>query len=238
VLFGVPILGNFRPDLISFLPAARYYAGNWATGLWAFRRPGCEDRLEQRITKSSKLQITQLTELYSREIGEVFLQKAVAWRYMNTHGRALSSLLLTHLDNPENYDIREGEFVLASLVGWQFGDGHLHNEFFINAVQQRCDYAPGEVIVVLLESQPWHTMTQRYRVVDAALGVTETGVVDVHEEIATQPWLPDGPIPYQVQWRAAEGERGGPSAATGPSTPHGPTDTRAPGSRGTKLGKQ
>jgi hypothetical protein len=241
VLFGVPILGSFRPDWISFLPAARYYAGNWATGLWAFRRTSDgsrEDRLDQCITKSSKNQITQLTELYSREVAELFLQKVVAWRYMNTHGRALASLMLTHLDNPENYDIREGEFVLAHVVGWQFGDGHLHNEFFINAVQERCRFDPGELIVVLLESQPWHTLTQRYRVVDAALGVIETGVVDVHDEIATQPWLPDGPIPYRVERRATEAERSGPSAPSGPSTPSGPSDTRAPGSRRTKLGKQ
>jgi hypothetical protein len=123
-------------------------------------------------------------------------------------------------------------------VGWQFGDGHLHNEFFINAVQERCGFDPGELIVVLLESQPWHTLTQRYRVVDAALGVIETGVVDVHDEIATQPWLPDGPIPYRVERRATEAERSGPSAPSGPSTPSGPSDTRAPGSRRTKLGKQ
>ena len=209
ILFGVPVLGNFRPDLISFLPAARYYAGNWATGLWAFRRtpegqPSCEDRLDSNIVKSSKNQVTQLTELYSGEVAEIFLQKVVAWRYMNSHGRALSSLMLTHLDSAENYDIREGEFVMSTVVGWQFGDGHLHNEFFIDAVQERCRYAPGELIVVLLESQPWRTMTQRYRIVDAAVGVIETGVVDVHDMIAAQPWLADGPIPYQVGWRAAD----------------------------------
>jgi hypothetical protein len=217
ILFGVPVLGNLRPDLISFLPAARYYAGNWATGLWAFRRtpdgqPSCEDRIDINIVKSSKNQITQLTELYSREVAEIFLQKAVAWRYMNSHGRALSSLMLTHLDSAENYDIREGEFVMSSVVGWQFGDGHLHDEFFINAVQERCQYAPGELVVVLLESQPWQTMTQQYRIVDAAVGVIERGVVDVRDMTAAQPWLADGPIPFQVTWRAADSTPAAPSA--------------------------
>jgi hypothetical protein len=217
VLFGFPLLGNFRPDLISFLPAARYYAGNWATGMWAFRRtpdgqPSCEERLDLNIVKSSKNQVTQLTEMYSKEVAEIFLQKAVAWRYMNSHGRALSSVMLTHLDSPENYDIREGEFVLSTVVGWQFGDGHLHDEFFINAVQERCQFAPGELIVVLLESQPWHTMTQRYRVVDAAVGVIERGVVDVHDMQKAQPWLADGPIPYTVESRVSAGSA--PSAPT------------------------
>ncbi|MCU1653042.1 MAG: hypothetical protein JWQ60_4191 [Pseudonocardia sp.] len=220
ILFGVPVLGNLRPDLISFLPAARYYAGNWATGLWAFRRtpdgqPSCEERIDLNIVKSSKNQITQLTELYSKEVAEVFLQKAVAWRYMNSHGRALSSLMLTHLDSAENYDIREGEFVMSSVVGWQFGDGHLHDEFFINAVQERCQYAPGELMVVLLESQPWHTMTQKYRIVDAAVGVVERGVVDVRDMTAAQPWLADGPIPYQVTWRASDTAPSAPAAPAG-----------------------
>src|SRR4029079_18326096 len=37
---GLPVLGNLRPDLVSFLPSMRYYAGNWATSQWLFRRGG------------------------------------------------------------------------------------------------------------------------------------------------------------------------------------------------------
>jgi len=39
-LIGVltPILGNFFPEKFSFLPAMRYYAGNWATSQWLFRK--------------------------------------------------------------------------------------------------------------------------------------------------------------------------------------------------------
>jgi hypothetical protein len=204
ILFFFPVLGNFRPDWISFLPAARYYAGNWATTLWAFSkgtdgRPGAEEKIDLNIVKSSKNQVAQLTEMYSKEVAEIFLQKAVAWRQMHTHGRATASILLSHLDNPQNYDIREGEFVLSSVVGWQFGDGHLHNEFFINAVQERCQYAPGEVLVVYLESQPWTNLRQHYRLIDPAVGVLETGWVDVRDMIATQSWLPDGPIPIHVE---------------------------------------
>ena len=35
---GFPVLGNLRPDLVSFLPSMRYYAGNWATSQWLFRK--------------------------------------------------------------------------------------------------------------------------------------------------------------------------------------------------------
>jgi len=34
----LPILGNLRPDLISFLLSMRYYAGNWACSVWFIRK--------------------------------------------------------------------------------------------------------------------------------------------------------------------------------------------------------
>ena len=39
-----PVLGNLRPDLVSFLPSMRQYAGNWASAVWAFA-PGTEGKL-------------------------------------------------------------------------------------------------------------------------------------------------------------------------------------------------
>ena len=35
--FVVPILGNLFPHRVSFLPAMRYYAGNWGMGIWLFK---------------------------------------------------------------------------------------------------------------------------------------------------------------------------------------------------------
>ena len=40
LLAGFVVLGNLRPDLVSFLPSMRYYAGNWATSVWLFRNDG------------------------------------------------------------------------------------------------------------------------------------------------------------------------------------------------------
>ena len=34
---AIPLLGNFKPRLVSFLLAMRYYAGNWPYGVWLFR---------------------------------------------------------------------------------------------------------------------------------------------------------------------------------------------------------
>src|ERR1700757_2870943 len=50
----VPIVGNLFPKQISFLPAMRYYAGNWATSTWCLR-DGVEDTIEANITKASPL---------------------------------------------------------------------------------------------------------------------------------------------------------------------------------------
>lgn len=196
-----PILGNLRPDLVSFLPSMRQYAGNWASATWAFRGDEAEDKLNRHLVKYNDNQVDQLSGAFGKEIAEIFLQKAMAWRTMHSQGRGLMSLMMRHLDQLENYRIREAEFVCTTLVGWQFGDAHLHNEQTIAAVQKRCNFAPGELVVVWVESQPIHRKTQAYKVIDAALGVVERGHWNVAEAVEIQPWLPDGPIPHQVTWR-------------------------------------
>ena len=53
---------------------------------------------------------------------------------------------------------------------WNFGDGHLHNEQLIEALQERCRFDEGEVRVIILDGQPIHRQRQAYRLVDAATG--------------------------------------------------------------------
>ncbi|MGY2085057.1 DUF3556 domain-containing protein [Blastococcus sp. SYSU DS0539] len=202
VFVAFPILGNLRPDLVSFLPSMRQYAGNWASATWAFRGDEAEAKLNKHLVKYNDNQVDQLTAAFGKEIAEIFMQKAVAWRTMHSQGRGLLSLMMRHLDRLENYRIREGEFVCTTLVGWQFGDAHLHNEQTIRAVQERCAFEPGECVVVWVESQPIHRSTQEYKVIDAALGVVERGYWEVSDAVAAQPWLPDGPIPHTVTWRS------------------------------------
>ncbi len=204
-----PILGNLRPDLVSFLPSMRQYAGNWASALWAFRGDEAENKLNENLTKFNENQIDQLSGAFGKEVAEIFMQKAVAWRTMHSQGRGLMSLMMRHLDKLENYRIREGEFTCTTLVGWQFGDGHLHNEQTISAVQERCRFEPGECVIVWIESQPIHRKTLDYKVIDAALGVVERGHYHIEDAVSAQPWLPDGPIPHTVTWRMAGYEPAG-----------------------------
>lgn len=206
VLF--PVLGNLRPDLVSFLPSMRQYAGNWASATWALA-PGAEARFNE-LPKPAKNQIDQLIEGmgYEPDVAEMTLQLTLGWRSMHSQGRGLFSVLQNYLaDEYEDYSLREAEFMCNSIIGWNFGDGHLHDDQLIEALQRRLNFAPGEFVVAWVESQPIHKKTQQYFVMDAALGIVERGEWIVSEAVSEQPWLPNGPIPTRVSW-------------TGPNHPH------------------
>lgn len=197
-----PIVGNFRPDLISFLISMRQYAGNWSSATMAFRNNGCEGKLDNpEFVTSMTSHRHQLSSLFGPEAAEIFLQKTTAFRSMNSQGRGHMSLMMDHLDDLDNYRFREGEVLCTFFVGWQFGDGHLFDEFTIEAVQKRCNFEPGEFVVAWTESQPLHKKTLEYKVIDAALGVVERGHYHVSDAVKEQPWLPNGPIDYTVTWR-------------------------------------
>jgi hypothetical protein len=190
----VPIAGNIFPQKISFLPAMRYYAGNWATSVWCFRA-GAEDKIEADIVKSSALVVNQLAKLYDANTAEIMSDKTSAFRAMHTHGRALNGLLPRALGgeaNEADYRVRDGEIVAGPLVGWNFGEGHLHNEQLLEAVQRRCHFEEGDVRVIVLEGQPIHVQKQWYRILDAKTGVIEAGYVEVADMLTRQPWPEPG----------------------------------------------
>ena len=80
------------PQQISFLPALRYYAGNWASSVWCFRE-GVEDKIEADVVKSSALTAKQVARLYDPATAEIISDKARAFRSMHVHGRALNGLV-------------------------------------------------------------------------------------------------------------------------------------------------
>jgi hypothetical protein len=108
---------------------------------------------------------------------------------MHSHGRALTALAGRAADEIDDYWVREGEVVAGVCAGWNFGDGHFHHEQLLAAVQEQVQWEPGEVRVVMLESQPFHIPRQRYRIHDAATGLIEEGWVDVAEMGRRGPWL-------------------------------------------------
>jgi hypothetical protein len=204
-LLFFPVLGNLRPDLVSFLPSMRQYAGNWASATWAFA-PGAEAKLNQ-LTRPAKNQIDQLVEGmgYDPDVAEMTMQMTLGWRSMHSQGRGLFSVLQNHLGaDYETYSLREAEFCCNSVIGWNFGDGHLHDDQLIEAIQRRVGFEPGEFVVVWVESQPIHKRTQEYFVMDAALGIVERGTWLVADCVKEQPWLPNGPVPTTVTWRRSD----------------------------------
>ncbi len=208
ICLGLPVLGNLRPDKVSFLPSMRYYAGNWATTQWLFRKgSGAEGRLDERMTKPAHVVGKQVGEIYDPETADFLLNKGLAFRSMHTHGRALNALLPHAVDDVEAYDAREGELISNVVNGWNFGDGHFHGRQLLEAVQERCGFAPGEVRVIALESEAVGSGRQAYAIYDAATGLVEEGSVAVADMVVRQPWLEESwDFPVAVSRRVEASE--------------------------------
>ncbi|MEV6275291.1 DUF3556 domain-containing protein [Nocardia sp. NPDC051832] len=195
VIAGIVLAGNMFPRKISFLPGMRYYAGNWDTTMWCVK-PSASAKIEQGLVAIASMPQAQLERFYGKDRMEIPMFMGYAFRAMNTHGRALFTLVHRAMaDGREtDYVITDGERLCSTAVGWNFGDGHMHNEQLIAAIQRRCHFEPGEVRVVLLDAQPIHRGTQQYRLVDAATGEFERGEVRVADMVTRQPWEDDVPV--------------------------------------------
>jgi hypothetical protein len=192
---GIVIAGNLFPRKISFLPAMRYYAGNWDTSLWCVK-PSAAKKINHNIVSIASMPEAQLARYFGEEQAQTAMYLGYAFRAMNTHGRALFTLAHRAMagQNEDDYVLTDGERLCSTAIGWNFGDGHMHNEQLIAAMQRRCRFEPGEVRVVLLDAQPIHRQTQAYRLVDAATGEFEHGLVKVSDMVTRQPWADDVPV--------------------------------------------
>jgi hypothetical protein len=207
VVAGTVVFGNLFPRKVSFLPGMRYYAGNWDTTQWCMK-PSAEAKINAGLVAIASMPQSQVERIYgSPEQALVMLHSGYAFRAMNTHGRALFTLVHRAMadGNEDDYVVTEGERLCSTAIGWNFGDGHMHNEQLIAAMQKRCHFEPGEVRVVLLDAQPIHRQQQSYRLVDAATGEFERGYVRVADMVTRQPWADD--VPVHVTWSAAEASR-------------------------------
>ncbi len=186
MLVALPLLGNVLPGRISFLLAMRYYAGNWAYSVWLFR--GEAYRKLERLKTSSRWVHEQLARFYDRDTSVGLLSKVMAFRLMHLHGRALALLVPKAVDRLEEYEWLDGELVAGLVLGWNFGEGHLHQEQLLEAVQRQCGFAEGELRCVFVEAQPLGRSTLDYRVVDAKTGSIAAGELPVAELRSRQPW--------------------------------------------------
>lgn len=183
---GLPVLGNLKPAWVSFLLSMRYYAGNWPNSVWLFE--GESHRKLHRLTKTAPWLYDQLAPFYDRKTAVGIVGKVVAFRLMHLHGRVLGHVLPRAVDDLTRYQWLDGELVAGLALGWNFGDGHLHAEQLLAALQAQCGFEEGEVRVVMIESQPIQRQALAYRVHDAKTGLIEAGEVPVSVLRDKQPW--------------------------------------------------
>jgi hypothetical protein len=188
-VFAVPLYGNLVPRHVSFLWSMRYYAGNWPYSVWLFRGDSMA-KLDAGIVKSSPLVHDQLAPFYDPLTVHALMSKVIAFRSMHLQGRALQVLLPRLVDDIEAYTYADGEIVAGLVLGWNFGDGHLHDLRLLHAVQRRCGFEPGELRCLFLESQPLLGHTMSYTLADASTGVLTEGEIDVRTLVDLQPWPP------------------------------------------------
>ena len=187
MLIAAPLVGNLAPGRLSFLLAMRFYAGNWAYGVWLFR--GDSYRKLDKLTKSAPWVHDQLARFYDRTTAVGLLGKVMGFRLMHLQGRALPVLIPKAVDRLEDYEYLDGELVAGLVLGWNFGDGHLHREPLLAAVQAQCGFEPGELRCIFVEGQPLGRATMAYRIHDAASGLIDEGVLDVEAMRRRQPWM-------------------------------------------------
>jgi hypothetical protein len=186
-LFAVPCCGNFVPARVSFLLAMRYYAGNWAYNVWLVRKGSAEKFA--RLRKAAGTMRAQLEKLLPDATAvEMALALSLSHRFMHLEGRPLLEALPRAVDDIDAYEWIDGELLAGMVLGWNFGDGHLNDMQLLRAVQAQCGFEPGELRVVMVESQPLFGRTMRWKIVDAASGVLETGETEIAPMRALQPW--------------------------------------------------
>ncbi|WP_394829667.1 DUF3556 domain-containing protein [Pendulispora albinea] len=188
MLVALPLAGNLVPESLSFLLAMRYYAGNWAYSIWLFR--GEAYRKLDRLVGSSRWVYEQLARFYDPATVVGLFGKVMAFRMMHLHGRALPILVPKAVDRLEDYEWCDGEIVAGLALGWNFGDGHLHSEQLLAAIQEQCSFEAGELRCIFVESQPAFRSTLAYRIVDAKTGALDAGRLSIAELRARQPWGP------------------------------------------------
>lgn len=186
--FVLPLIGNFFPKYVSFLLSMRYYAGTWAYSVWLFKKGVKEEKLEPNIVKTSPDIRVQLERLYDPDTIESIIAKIIPFRMMHLPGRALHDLLPKAVDDIEDYNWLDGEFIAGEVVGWNFGDGHLHHEPVLRSIQKRCGFEPGELRVIMVESPQFHNGRLHWRIHDASDGLMEEGETFIRDLVEKMPW--------------------------------------------------
>ena len=187
-LIVLPLVGNLVPSRVSFLVAMRYYAGNWAVERVAVprRQPQEARPAEARLAAAARAART----LRARKRRRAWTR--AAWRSARCTCRGARSACCCRGRSAERpfqeYHYVDGENVAGSVLGWNFGEGHLCDERLLACIQAQCDFEDGELRAIMVESQPLLGSTLHWRIVDAKRGVLEEGYAPLDELARRAPW--------------------------------------------------
>ena len=205
---GVPITAVGRPGVAAFLagdargpPALReplpvaplvppvHALLRRQLGVLRVALPGSRrTRSSSASAASTRWVHDQLARFYDRSTAVGIVSAVMGFRLMHLHGRALPVLVPKAVDRFEDYEWMDGELVAGLALGWNFGEGHLHQEQLLAAIQAQCGFEEGELRCVFVESQPLGRSTLAYRIADAKTGTIERGELAVSELRSRQPW--------------------------------------------------
>ena len=194
-LVAIPLIGNFFPERLSFLLSMRYYAGNWAYNVWLFKKDSDHREKLNKIKKPSTTVLEQLEGMLE-DPNELAAAKAAmgANRQLHLQGRPLLEALPVAVGSAiDEYEWQEGETFGGTVLGWNFGDGHLNGEELMQRMQPICGFEKGQLRLISVESQPLFGPTMHWRVycpVDGKIAEGKTKMADYKEN---QPW-PEGEV--------------------------------------------
>ena len=193
-LVGLPLFGNFFPKHLSFLLSMRYYAGNWAYNVWLFKKDSQYREKLAKLKKSGRTVLEQLEDMIE-DPDEYKAAQAMMGvnRSLHLQGRPLLEALPVAVDNVEDYEWQEGETFGGTVLGWNFGDGHLNGEQLMQAMQPICGFEEGELRLISVESQPLFGPTMHWRVYCPVKGKLHEGWTKISDYTEHQPW-PEGEV--------------------------------------------
>ena len=193
-LFVVPLVGNFYPSKLSFLLSMRYYAGNWAYNVWLFKKDSDYREKLARIKKPSTTVLEQLEDMIEDPV-ELEAAKAAmgANRQLHLQGRPLLEAMPLAVDNIDDYEWQEGETFGGTVLGWNFGDGHLNGQELMEKMQPICQFEKGQLRMISVESQPLFGPTMHWRVYCPVEGLLHEGKTQMADYKTNQPW-PEGEV--------------------------------------------
>lgn len=154
----VPLAGNIWPEKVSFLLAMRYYAGNWPVSFFLHRK-SAEHKFSALTKKSvSKMTSDQMLDLWPPGVALNLMYRVMSFRAMHMHGRLVPQLVKRALDGDvkdiDEWRYSEGELLAGVVLGYNFGDGHLHSTSLLRIIQEECNFEPGELFHVTMEPSP------------------------------------------------------------------------------------